>query len=101
MNQEPTISDRLNAIRQTTDMGVEYWRARQIMGLLGYSEYRNFVNAIQRSIVAIDVSGEISGNHFVETTKMVELGDGGMRQVPDYFLSRPACYIIAPPPITA
>jgi DNA-damage-inducible protein D len=34
-------------------------------------------------------------DHFAGAGKMIELGKGGIREVPDYHLSRFACYLIA------
>ena len=37
----------------------------------------------------------MASDHFVGTDKMINLGKGGQREVPDYKLSRYACYLIA------
>jgi len=38
--------------------------------------------------------GVTPDNHFRQTSSMVKLGSGAQRRVPDYFLSRTACYLI-------
>ena len=90
-----TVTDKLDEIKGFTDEGTEFWTARNLMYVLGYTDWTNFKNAINRSIVAFDASGESSSHHFVETTVMMELGKGGRREGKDYFLSRAACYITA------
>jgi DNA-damage-inducible protein D len=45
--------------------------------------------------MACSESGADPNNHFVETDKLVDTGSGAQRRVPDVFLSRYACYLIA------
>jgi DNA-damage-inducible protein D len=90
-----TITEKLNGIKGLTAKGVEFWKARALMPILGYAKWENFHEAIGRAIVAFDTAEENSAHHFLETRTMVEIGSGAEREVADYFLSRPACYIIA------
>lgn len=80
---------------QQTDGGVEYWLARDLQHLLGYTEWRNFVLVISKAKTACEVSGHTPGNHFVDVNKMVDLGSGSQREVDDMMLTRYACYLIA------
>ncbi|HZL00787.1 MAG TPA: DNA damage-inducible protein D [Caulobacteraceae bacterium] len=75
--------------------GVEYWNARQLQGILGYDTWENFEHAIQRAQDACVSVGEAVGHHFLETTEMVEIGSGAMRERRDLILSRYACYLVA------
>ena len=74
---------------------VEYWRARDLMPLLGYTRWENFNNAIQRAMESCETSGVNVSDHFRDVTKMVPLGSGSERPVADYMLTRYACYLIA------
>ena len=75
--------------------GVEYWHAREIMSLLGYTEWRNFQEVIKKAKRACLASGQQIENHFVDVNKMVKIGSKSMREVTDYKLDRYACYLIA------
>jgi DNA-damage-inducible protein D len=81
--------------KQINDHGAEYWSARDLQPLLGYSQWRRFEQAIERAITSCKESGNNPDYHFAGAGKMIRLGKGGVREVPDYQLSRFACYLIA------
>lgn len=82
-------------IKKIDENGVEYWEARELMSLLGYRNWRDFHNTIQKAQIACSKSEQETKNHFEGTLKMVTLGSGSKRDVQDYKLSRYACYLIA------
>jgi DNA-damage-inducible protein D len=91
-----TLTDAFEGHAQHTESGVEYWLARDIQHLLGYSEWRNFCNsAISKAKTACDVSGHAVADHFVGVNKMVDLGSGSQRVIDDLMLTRYACYLVA------
>jgi DNA-damage-inducible protein D len=83
------------ALRKFNEHGAEYWSARDLQGLLGYSQWRRFENAIARAKASCEASGNKVEYHFAEVGKMITLGKGGQRQTEDFQLSRFACYLIA------
>jgi DNA-damage-inducible protein D len=75
--------------------GVEYWLARELQELLGYTDWRNFLNAVEKAKESCKTTGEDILDHFVDVTKMVKIGSGAERKQDDIMLTRYACYLIA------
>ena len=80
---------------QTTENGVEYWLARDLQHLLGYTKWDNFVNVMGKAKTACEVSGHEISDHFADVSKMVDIGSGARKEVDDVMLTRFACYLIA------
>ena len=49
----------------------EFWMARDIMAILGYSEWRNFKGVIEDAKSACDKCGAPFAYHFVDTTEEI------------------------------
>ena len=81
--------------RQVNDHDAEFWSARELQPLLGYSQWRRFEDAVKRAQTSCEQSGNDPAYHFAGAGKMAELGSGSQREVDDYQLSRFACYLIA------
>ncbi len=77
------------------EQGVEFWMARDIQELLEYDKWSNFLNVIEKAKIACQNSSHVILDHFADVGKMVPVGSGGTREVPDIMLSRYACYLIA------
>jgi DNA-damage-inducible protein D len=91
-----TIFDQ---IRRMNEYEQEFWSARELYKLLGYTEYGKFLPAIERAKEACQNSGQNVQEHFAhvsETQKSRnQYGENEGRVVSDYRLSRYACYLIA------
>ncbi|MBI4374075.1 MAG: DNA damage-inducible protein D [Deltaproteobacteria bacterium] len=81
-------------IRRTNEAGNEYWSSRDFAQVLGYTDYRNFEQVVQKARTACFNSGQRIEDHFVDITEMIEIGKGGQREVKTILLSRYACYLV-------
>ena len=98
MNKEEIAihQQKFDAILQNhAEEKVEFWFARDLQTLLEYTEWRNFLRAVEDAKTACEKSGVNVRNHFVDVNKMVHIGSGAERPVEDIMLTRYACYLIA------
>jgi DNA-damage-inducible protein D len=82
-------------LKKINEHDAEYWSARDLQQLLGYSQWRRFEDAIKRAIVSCQQSGNNPDYHFAGAGKPITGGKGAVQVVDDYHLSRFACYLIA------
>ena len=75
--------------------GIECWSARELQELLGYSQWRNFSNIVDKAKDSCVNAGENVSHHFADVSKMVSIGSGAEKQINDILLTRYACYLIA------
>ena len=75
--------------------GVEFWFARDLQGLLGYTQWRNFQNVVEKSQESCKNSNHAISDHFVGVSKSIPVPKGGVREIADIMLTRYACYLIA------
>lgn len=75
--------------------GAEYWSARELQPLLGYTQWRRFADAITRAMTSCEASGNKVDYHFAGAGKPIPGGKGAVQLVDDFHLSRFACYLIA------
>ena len=98
--------DKMNEIKEYTEkvfedikhideIGNEYWYARELMSVLGYSKWENFNKVIEKAIVACQNSSINYKEHFPDVRKTLEMPNNAMKKIIDYKLSRYACYLIA------
>jgi DNA-damage-inducible protein D len=81
-------------IRLESEDGVEYWSARDLAKVLGYSKWEKFKNAIERAEIACGNSGQSVEEHFLHTTRVSTFGRGGQREIEDMHMSRYGCYLL-------
>ncbi len=82
-----------DAIKRVNSAGHEYWTSRDLAKVLGYTDYRNFDQVVQKARLACFNSGQKPDDHFVDVAEMVVVGKGAQREVPITYLSRYACYL--------
>lgn len=66
--------------------GIEYWLARELQDLLGYSEWRNFQKVIEKAIESCVTSGNKAVDHFVDVNKTIAMPKGASKQIDDIML---------------
>lgn len=86
-------TETFDSIRHIEENNVEYWTARELYKVLGYTEYRNFLPAARKAWQACQKSGINPNDHFVPFNDMVTIGSNAERQVDNIKMSRYACYL--------
>lgn len=71
---------------------VECWSARDLYPILGYTQWRNFMNAVDKAKEACINAGQKLTDHFADVSKMVQIGSGAEKEIDDILLTRYACY---------
>lgn len=82
-------------IHISEDEEIEFWYARELQPLLGYSRWENFELVVKKAMISCENAGATSQDHFRDVTKMIKLAKNAERGVRDYALTRYACYLIA------
>ena len=90
-----SLTNDFESYARQTENGVEFWLARDLQYLLGYGKWDNFKSVVSKARTACEVAGYTVLDHFADAGKMVSLGSGSQREVPDMMLTRYACYLIA------
>ncbi len=66
---------------KAADTGTEFWFARDLQTLLGYSQWRSFEAVIEKAKTSCKNSGYDPRDHFARARKMVDLGSGAKREI--------------------
>lgn len=82
------------SIKQYDENGNEYWTSRDLSRALEYTDYRNFLNVVDKAKTACSNSSQPVEYHFVDFNDMIQIGKGGNRPAISIKLSRYACYLI-------
>lgn len=80
-------------IKHINENGVEFWYARELQNVIGYSQWRRFEAVIEKAKYACELSGNSVNDHFANVGKIVEAGIT-TKDIGDIILSRYACYLI-------
>ena len=90
------IQSPFDSIKEVDADGREWWNSRKLARLMGYMKYWNYERLMDKVAVflqqekGLDLKG-----HMIEIDEMVQLNNGGYRQVKSIKLSRTACMAIA------
>jgi DNA-damage-inducible protein D len=114
MELEKWQTKKFEDIKHLGEDGNEYWFGRELQGVLGYSQWRRFCDVIDKAMVSCKLNAQEPKHHFAGIGKLVEMPQGErfgeesrgfadagkspqkapLREVPDYRLTRFACYLI-------
>ena len=100
--QQNNISDELieysesifEDIKHINENGQEFWYARELQVALNYSQWRRFNDVIEKAKTACSNSNNIVDIHFANVGKTIQMPNNATKIIPDYELSRYACYLI-------
>lgn len=81
-------------LRHFDENGNEFWFARELQEALQYTQWRNFQKVISTAQIACKISQQAVADHFAEVSKTIAMPKGASKKVPDYKLTRYACYLI-------
>ena len=90
-----SLAANFESYAHQTEQGVEFWFARDLQQLLEYTEWRNFSLVIDKARITCETAKQRASDHFVDVNKMVFMGSGAQKEIPDIMLTRYACYLIA------
>lgn len=82
------------SIKHVDENGTEFWYARELMTMLEYSKWGNFIKVIDKAKESCKNSNFNIIDHFADVGKMVKAGVAD-KEIDDLKLTRYACYLIA------
>ena len=82
------------SIKHVDENGTEFWYARELMIMLEYSKWGNFIKVIDKAKESCKNSDNNVLDHFADVGKMVKAGVAD-KEIDDLKLTRYACYLIA------
>lgn len=88
------LKSAFDSIAHKTESGIEFWFARELQPLLGYTKWQNFESVINKAMKSCETSGNEVFNHFTDVSKIVKAGIAP-KDIGDLALTRYACYLIA------
>ncbi len=90
-----SLTEDFESYANKTENGIEFWFARDLQHLLGYTEWRNFSKVINKAKTACETAGHQINDHFVDVNKTIAMPKGATKEIRDFMLTRFACYLIA------
>ncbi len=93
MNTRPHTSP-FETIRHEDEHGRDYWYARELYKILGYSSALALQNTVEKARIACEDSKEDIFYHFYLQIDVVITANGSLQTTEIYRLSRYACYLI-------
>jgi DNA-damage-inducible protein D len=83
-----------DAIRRVDETDREYWSARELSKLLGYTRFDKFSATLAKAEEACRNSGQAISDHMSHVRHMIATGKGAKRPAEDVLLSRYGAYLV-------
>ncbi len=83
-----TLTNDFESYANQTQNEIEFWFARDLQHLLGYSEWRNFTKVINKAKTACETAGHMIVDHFADVNKTIAMPKGASKEIPDLMLTR-------------
>ncbi len=71
-DQVLSLTETFEGHAQQAGDGVEYWLARDLQQLLGYTQWRNFLNSVSKAKTACEVSGHQVPESYATTLQEIK-----------------------------
>ena len=81
-------------IRHVDENGIEFWYARDLMSILEYSKWGNFVKVINKAKLSLENTDITESEHFADVGKTIQMPKNATKEINDIKLTRYACYLI-------
>ena len=69
-----------DSIKHVNEYGQEYWTARELFGVLGYKQWRDFKKVIEKAVRSCEASDNKVSDHFARTRKTSPMPNGGVKE---------------------
>ena len=90
-----SLVENFESFSHKTDEGIEFWFARDVQKLLGYSKWENFRKIIHKAQISCELAEQQISHHFPDVRKTIQMPKGAEKEIEDIILTRYACYLIA------
>lgn len=90
-----SLTNSFESFSNKTQDNTEFWFARDLQQLLGYSKWDNFKNVIIKAKTACEISEQNILDHFADVGKTIQMPNNASKEIDDIMLTRYACYLIA------
>ncbi len=86
-----SLSSNFEDHAHQTEEGIEFWFARDLQHLLGYSKWENFYKVIIKAKISCEATDNEVSHHFHDVSKTIQIPKVATKEIDDFMLTRYAC----------